>query len=244
MIRTGFALQLSRPCDTCMGCATRELSLLDELNQDELALINRGRTRVTYKAGEPIFKEGTRPYGLLCMSSGKAKISINSVNGNELIVALKRPVDFLGFADFIAEKSYTTSAHALEDSDVCVILKEHFFNVADDNNTLLKKINLAVVEELTQTRLRMAGITQKHMRGRLADALLYLHDTFGRMTEDDSVGAELKRSDIAALANMTTANAIRTISEFAKEGLITVDKRKIFLNPNQLSGLYAISLQV
>lgn len=244
MIRTGFALQLSKPCDTCMGCAARELSLLDELNQEELVMINRGRTRVTYKAGEPIFKEGTRPYGLLCMSSGKAKISINSVNGNELIVALKKPVDFLGFADFIAEKSYTTSAHALEDTDVCVIMKEHFFSVAQDNNDLLKKINLNLVEELTQTRLRMAGITQKHMRGRLADALLYLHDTYGGIAVDNSVGAELKRSDIAALSNMTTANAIRTISEFAKDGLITVEKRKIFIDQSQLNELYSISLQV
>jgi len=227
-----------------MGCAARELSLLDELSQDELAIINRGRTRVSYRAGEPIFKEGTRPYGLLCMSSGKAKISINSVNGNELIVGLKKPVDFLGFSDFIAEKSYSTSAHALEDTEVCVIMKEHFFNVAEDNNTLLKKINLKLVEELTQTRLRMAGITQKHMRGRMADALLYLHDTYGCTVEDDSVGAELKRSDIAALSNMTTANAIRTISEFSKDGLITVDKRKIFLNQSQLNELYSISLQV
>jgi CRP/FNR family transcriptional regulator, polysaccharide utilization system transcription regulator len=244
MIRTGFALQLTRPCDTCMGCKARELSLLDELNQEELAIINRGRTRVTYKAGEPIFKEGTRPYGLLCMSQGKVKISINSVNGNELIVALKKPVDFIGFSDFIAEKSYSTAAHALEDTDVCVIMKEHFFSVAQDNSSLLKKINLHLVEELTQTRLRMAGITQKHMRGRLADALLYLHDTYGSTVDDNSVGAELKRGDIAALSNMTTANAIRTLSEFARDGLIAVNKRKIFLNRSQLNELYAISLQV
>ncbi len=244
MIRTSFALQLTRPCDTCMGCAARELSLLDELSHDELAIINRGRTRVSYKAGEPIFKEGTRPFGLLCMSSGKAKVSINSINGNELIVALKKPVEFLGFADLIAEKSYSTSAHALEDTDVCVILKEHFFSVANDNNQLLKKINLKLVEELTQTRLRMAGITQKHMRGRLADALLYLHDTYGGTVDDKSVGAELKRGDIAALSNMTTANAIRTLSEFAKDRLITVDKRKIYIDTNQLNELLAISLHV
>jgi len=244
MIRTGFALQVTKPCDTCMGCLARELSLLDELNQEELTIINKGRTRVSYKAGEPIFKEGTRPYGLLCMSSGKVKISINSINGNELIVALKKPVDFLGFADFIAEKSYSTSAHALEDTDVCVIMKENFFTVAQGNNGLLKKINLNLVQELTQTRLRMAGITQKHMRGRLADAILYLHETYGSAVDDNSVGAELKRSDIASLSNMTTANAIRTLSEFAKEGLIAVDKRKIILNQNQLNELYAISLQV
>jgi CRP-like cAMP-binding protein len=199
---------------------------------------------VTYKAGEPIFKEGTRPFGLLCMSSGKAKISINSINGNELIVALKRPVDFLGFADFIAEKSYSTSAHALEDTDVCVILKEHFFSVAQNNCDLLKKINLSLVEELTQTRLRMAGITQKHMRGRLADALLYLRETYGDTVSDNSVGAELKRGDIAALSNMTTANAIRTLSEFSKDGLISIEKRKIFIDQRQINELSTISLQV
>ena len=37
----------------------------------------------------------------------------------------------------------------------------------------------------------------------------------------------LSREDLANLSNMTTSNAIRTLSNFATEKLITIDGRKI-----------------
>jgi hypothetical protein len=37
----------------------------------------------------------------------------------------------------------------------------------------------------------------------------------------------LSREDLASLSNMTTSNAIRTLSLFANERLITIDGRKI-----------------
>jgi CRP-like cAMP-binding protein len=37
----------------------------------------------------------------------------------------------------------------------------------------------------------------------------------------------LSREDVANLSNMTTSNAIRTLSTFAQEGVIAIDGRKI-----------------
>ena len=37
----------------------------------------------------------------------------------------------------------------------------------------------------------------------------------------------VSREDIANLSNMTTSNAIRTLSTFASEGVIAIDGRKI-----------------
>jgi CRP-like cAMP-binding protein len=39
----------------------------------------------------------------------------------------------------------------------------------------------------------------------------------------------LSREDLASLSNMTTSNAIRTLSIFASEKLIAIDGRKIKL---------------
>ena len=37
----------------------------------------------------------------------------------------------------------------------------------------------------------------------------------------------MTREDLASLSNMTTANAIRTLSAFAEEGMVEVDGREI-----------------
>ena len=39
----------------------------------------------------------------------------------------------------------------------------------------------------------------------------------------------MSREDLANMSNMTTSNAIRTLSQFAGEGLLAIDGRKIKL---------------
>ena len=79
------------------------------------------------------------------------------------------------------------------------------------------------------------SLTQKHLRGRLAEAILRLKDSFG--TEDNGVTLAItpSREDLANLSNMTTSNAIRTLSSFVGEKLIQTDGRRItLLNEPQL----------
>ncbi|MDE6684135.1 MAG: helix-turn-helix domain-containing protein, partial [Duncaniella sp.] len=55
--------------------------------------------------------------------------------------------------------------------------------------------------------------------------------------EDDNMTLKiyLGREDLANLSNMTTSNAIRTLTQFVKDKLIVVDGRKIkILNESQL----------
>jgi CRP-like cAMP-binding protein len=221
-----------------MNCLKKNFSLFDNLIEEELIHINSHRTTVSYRAGEFIFKEGTRPFGLLCLSEGKVKISMTGNAGNELILSLKKPVNFLGFEDLISGRSHRTSAQVLEDASVCVISRADFFDVVKKNHNLLQKISLYLVGALNEVQERMASLTQKHMRARIADTLIFIHSVYGNKEADGSLDLPLKRSDIAALSNMTTANAIRTLSELSDEGLIKIEKRAItILSMNQLNAL-------
>jgi CRP-like cAMP-binding protein len=74
---------------------------------------------------------------------------------------------------------------------------------------------------------RAVSLTQKHVRGRLAESLLFLRDNYGCEEDNATLSVHLSREDLANLSNMTTSNAIRTLSNFATEKLITIDGRKI-----------------
>ena len=76
---------------------------------------------------------------------------------------------------------------------------------------------------------RTVNLTQKHIRGRLAESLLFLNDTYGVEEDQCTLSIYLSREDLANLSNMTTSNAIRTLSNFAAEKLIIIDGRKIKL---------------
>ena len=74
---------------------------------------------------------------------------------------------------------------------------------------------------------RTVNLTQKHIRGRLAESILFLKESYGVEEDGCTLSIYLSREDMANLSNMTTSNAIRTLSTFAQEKLIAIDGRKI-----------------
>ena len=83
--------------------------------------------------------------------------------------------------------------------------------------------------DLAISESRTVNLTQKHIRGRLAETLLTLKHTYGLDEDGVTIAMYMAREDLANMSNMTTSNAIRTLSQFASEGIISLDGRKIKL---------------
>ena len=87
----------------------------------------------------------------------------------------------------------------------------------------------SLASELGTAYCRLVSLTQGHLRGRMAETLLLLHRI--NFTDDEHLDilSHLTRRELASLSNMNTSNAIRTLSQLAEEGLISVDGRNIRL---------------
>lgn len=212
---------------TCVNCTKKERSLLMGLTERELELLDRERYVINYKKGEIIYKEGMKPSGLLCLNSGKVKITRTAGNGTEQIVALKKPVDFIDVRCILGNSLYQNTAIALEDSSVCIIEGKDFTSVVKNNPDLSLKIIRMFAKELDASDSRFVNMTQKHLRARLSETLLHLYDFYGSKEDGQTINCILKRSDLAGLSNMTTANVIRTISAFKKEGILESEKKNL-----------------
>ena len=71
------------------------------------------------------------------------------------------------------------------------------------------------------------NLTQKHMRGRMAESLLMLKDKYGYEDDGITLRCYLSREELANMSNMTTGNAIRMLSALSAESIIITDGRKI-----------------
>jgi CRP-like cAMP-binding protein len=85
----------------------------------------------------------------------------------------------------------------------------------------------SLATDLGFSNRRTVALTQKHIRGRLAESILFLKETYGMEDDESTIKIYLSREDIANLSNMTTSNAIRTLSTFSSEGVISINGRKI-----------------
>lgn len=167
----------------CEGFLEDDKSVFRVLTQDEKEFLKVNLTCVSYRKGEIIFREGDKPTGLICLSDGKVKVFKEGIGGKEQIVRLASPFGFIGYRALFAEENHTATAVAIEESRTCIIDKNALYQVLRKNSELSLSIIKAFASELGFTINRTVTLTQKHIRGRLAESLVFLKDTYG--FEDD-----------------------------------------------------------
>jgi len=208
-------------------CLESIYSLFQELTIEEKEKIKESFSSSKYKKNETIFKEGDKPSGLICLIKGKVKMFKEGVGGREQIIRMAKPVSIIGYRALFAEENYISSAQAIEDCVISVIDKTVLFGILRNNPDLTLSILKSLATELGFSNNRTVTLTQKHIRGRLAESLVFLRDTYGYEDDGATLKVYLSREDIANLSNMTTSNAIRTLSSFAQENVIALDGRKV-----------------
>jgi len=208
-------------------CLESSSSIFKGLNQKEKETLAYSHTHAILKKGQFLFKEGDKPHGLICLASGKAKVFKEGVGGRGQILKMVRQNGFIGYKMMFSDSPWPFSAMAIEDSSICTFEKHSIIRLLKKNPDLSLKFLRVVADELCVLNNRLVSLTQKHIRGRLAESLLILRDTYGYEADGTTIRATMSREDIANLSNMTTSNAIRTLSGLAAERIINITGRRI-----------------
>ena len=197
------------------------------LNDKERDILRNNAIVQHFKRNELIYCEGDEPKDMMCLLKGKVKIFKEGVGGRSQIIRMIKPVQYFGYRANFAQEQYLTNASAFEASTVCLIPMTVVTSLIMANAELAMffirqlSVDLGIADE------RTVNLTQKHIRGRLAESLIFLKESYGLEEDGSTLSIYLSREDLANLSNMTTSNAIRTLSQFATERLITIDGRKI-----------------
>ncbi len=214
-------------------------SALEKVISEDLAeiwsiLTNEEKHRIidafeihNFKKNQIIYAEGEAPEYLWCLLKGKVKKFKEGVGGRAQILRLIRPVQYFGYRAYFAQEPYVSSAGAFEASTLGAVPMELVMDLIRNNNNLAIFFIKELSRNLGGSDTKIVNLTQKHIRGRLAEALIVLKDNYGYEDDNSTLKIYMAREDLANLSNMTTSNAIRTLSGFVNEKIITVDGRRI-----------------
>lgn len=212
----------------CEQCIVREISSLKALNKDELIKLAECKTSYTIKKGNPIFEEGDIVNGIYCVTTGACKLSKLSPNGKDQIIKLVKAGELLGQRSMISDEPANLSAVALEDMEVCFIPKSEVINMFDNNNQFSMNMMKTICGDLKEASEHMISISQKTVKERLAETLVYLEESFGK-NGDGSLRIQLSREELAGMIGTATESCIRLLSDFNKNGLIGLIGKKIVI---------------
>ena len=212
----------------CEQCIVREFSSLKALTKEELLKLSDCKTSHIIKKGDIIFEEGENINGIYCIKDGICKLTKLSANGKDHIVKLVTKGELLGQRSMISDEPVNLSAVALEDMQVCFIPKSEVMGYFDKNNQFSMNVMKSICGDLKEADDHMVNLAQKTVKERLAETLLYLHDTFGK-NDDNSLKVQLSRDDLASMIGTATESCIRLLSDFNKLGWIELSGKKIVL---------------
>lgn len=179
-----------------------------------------------YHKNSLIYHEGEEPRAIMCAITGKVKVYKDGINGRQQIVRVFKPGQLFAFRAHFAHQNYLTKAVALENSIILEMPCSLADKLVKTNSKVASYFIKILSEALGDADTRTINLTQKHIRARLADALLFLKKNYG-LSPEGWLDVDMSREDIACLANMTTSNAIRTLSALTGEGLVTTKGKKI-----------------
>jgi CRP-like cAMP-binding protein len=205
------------------------------LTKEEREILRTHSIVRQFKRNELIYREGDEPESMMCLLKGKVRIFKKGVGGRSQIIRMIKPIQYFAYRAYFAREKYLTAASAFEPSTVCIIPMTVVDALIRANTNLAMFFIRQLSSDLGIADERTVNLTQKHIRGRLAEALLFLQECYGLEEDGATLSIYLSREDLANLSNMTTSNAIRTLSTFVSEHIIALDGRKVrIIDENRL----------
>lgn len=191
-------------------------------NIESLKEFSSHQQNKTFKKKETIFIEGDTASALFLLNKGKVKVYKSHEIGKDFITRLLQPGDFFGYLPLLEETDHTSSAEALEDSEVTIFPKEDFFALLEQSPAVAQQFIKLLTGNMAQEQEELIKLAYSSVRKRTADALIKLKDRYQR-TDETEFSMAIAREDLAKIVGTATESLIRTLSDFREEGLIKID---------------------
>lgn len=210
----------------CESCIVKEFNSLKSLTREELMRVSACKTGKIYKKGQVIFEEGETLNGVYCVRDGVCKLTKLSENGKDQVVKLVVKGGLLGKRSLVTEQKTNLSAVALNDMEMCFIPKSEIMADLAKNPKFTMDVLKKMANDLKDSDISLVNMAQKSVKRRMAEILMYIHDNFGT-DADDYLNIVISREDYASIVGTATESAIRILSQFKKEGLISTKGKQI-----------------
>ena len=183
-----------------------------------------------YPKGDTIFREGERSDAVWMVRTGRVHLMRFLPDGKASTTCVMTPGELFCCLPALDQKAYPTDAMAAAESTVIRIPTDAFHRAMARSPTFTKETLCLFCDRLREVEHKSCMVYEP-AEARLAQALVGLAKKFGPTIP-------LTRQELAEIAGTTHETAIRTLSDFRKQGLIRSSRgTTTLLDPEKLTAL-------
>ena len=208
-----------------IACAAMARSpLFQGIEPAELDRIAQTMARRRYRRLEVIFHEGDPGDSLHVVVAGRVKITRQSLEGDEAIIATLGAGDTFGELVLLDGAARSATATAMEPTETVVLTRSSFERLVDGGSPFRWSLLGGVAHRIRRITDQLAEVHFLDLAGRLALTLTRLaEETAPGATSDVRLARPLTQSDLAAMVGGTRQRVNQILGEFEDEGLVSLD---------------------
>jgi len=229
----------------CTTCRNGHLCLSRGLIPREAALVEDiAHRKIRVKRGESIFRSGDVLDEIYAVKYGTFKLTLSTAEGREMIAAFYLSGDIFGTDGFESDIR-TSTAVALEDSEVCAVSWKRLVELAQQEGAIQKLVTQIFSARIGRKQRLMLCIGSMRSEERVAMFLLDLSERLKeRGFSDRHIILRMSREEIAEHLAMQLETVSRIFSSLAREGILRVHHREIqILDPQGLETVAQAGVQ-
>ncbi|MCG2794198.1 MAG: Crp/Fnr family transcriptional regulator [Weeksellaceae bacterium] len=217
-------------------------SLRESLNSEDFGMYEKTLKVLEFEKGEVVFEDGESPKGVYFIEKGTAKLSKSGVYGKDQILRFCKENDLIGYRSLLCGENFQANAEAMTPMKIQFLPANVFLRLLEVDPKLSYAMLQKIAYELGESANTVTFLAQKTVRERLAEILILLEQKLGTDPEG-FIKIALTREEIANLIGTATESAIRLISEFKQDQLISVEGRNFkILNRDKLIKLGHVAI--
>lgn len=177
-----------------------------------------------FSKGDTIYEEGSHSNYVYLIKKGVVKSHKIDENGKELITALHKDDDFLGFTSFVDTMPYQESATAVEAVELTSISKLRLKEVLGKSQNVSIELMNVLTANISEIKDQLLQMAYSSVRKKTAQTILQFAKVLNKKPEE---AIKISRYDLASVAGIATESLIRTLSGFKKDDFIEIEGRNI-----------------
>ena len=193
-----------------------------------------------HRARDYIFMEGDAPRWFYVVKTGHVKIVRHSRTGKDVVLELLGPGEVFGGVAVVEKRPYPAAAQATDPTVVLKVPADPMIALAERYPAFIKEMALMIGRRLRAVHDSVESFSVDPVEVCLVAVLFRLVDREGtRGREGVTLPFHLTRQSLADMTGTTVETAIRVLSRWLKDGLLTDEGGRLVLG--DLAGLRALA---
>jgi len=201
---------------------------LNQLTPEEAAELRSRAVFRHFARGATIMHQGEEAGRVLVIERGRAKVTVVTEDGSEVVLAFREPGDMLGELSALGGARRVATVRALEDLDALAIAARDFDSFLEAQPRVALVILRVVIERLRDADRSQVEFAAHHTLSRVAGRLVELAERFGEPGDGGVlITLPISQEELASWSGASREATSKALRDLRELGAVETRRRNI-----------------